>query len=185
MAGHVCPFWIGYFLINPLRKLFENPYKLLGRFIKEGMTILEPGCGMGYFTLPLARMTGAKGKVIAVDIQPKMLSSLNRRAKKAGLIERIDVRLAKEDNSELNDLFEKVDFVCAIHMIHEVKDQIDFFSSIWKVLKLNSKLFVIEPKGHVNIERFERSIEIAKDIGFQIDSSFSQMEKRRALLVKI
>ena len=185
MAGHVCPFWLGYFLINPLRKFYDDPYKLLGPFVEEGMTVLEPGCGMGYFTLPLARMVGEKGKVIAVDIQPKMLSSLKRRASKAGLIKIIDIRPAKEDNSELSDLISKVDFACAIHMVHEVGDQKAFFSKIRNVLKNNKKLLFVEPKGHVNIEKYKRSIETAKSVGFEIDASLILIEKRRSLLVKI
>ena len=74
MAKRVCPFWVGYLLINPLRKLFENPYKLFGKLIREGMIVIEPGSGMGYFTIPLAEMVGPSGKVIAIDIEPKMIA---------------------------------------------------------------------------------------------------------------
>lgn len=80
MTRLVCPPWVGYLLVNPVRKLLENPDKIMGRFVREGMVVLEPGCGMGYFTLPLARMVGQKGRVVAVDIEPKMLSMLARRA---------------------------------------------------------------------------------------------------------
>ena len=72
MAHGVCPFWVGYLLLSPLRKLFESPDRILGPFVTEGMMVLEPGCGMGYFTLPLARMVGAKGKVVALEIQDKI-----------------------------------------------------------------------------------------------------------------
>ncbi|MBC8457841.1 MAG: class I SAM-dependent methyltransferase, partial [Deltaproteobacteria bacterium] len=92
MAEHVCPYWVGYLLLNPLRKLLENPDKILGPFVQEGMTVLEPGCGMGYFTLPLARMVGPKGRIVAVEIQQKMLSALERRARKEGVLDRIDLR---------------------------------------------------------------------------------------------
>ena len=62
MADHVCPPWVGYFLLNPLRKLVESPSKLFNPFVREGMVVLEPGCAMGFFTLPLARMVGPAGK---------------------------------------------------------------------------------------------------------------------------
>ena len=97
MAERVCPPWMGYLLINPLRKLLEKPNKLLGQFVEEGMTVLEPGSGMGYFTLPLARMVGPEGRVVAVEIQPKMLAVLERRAHKAGLSQRIELRQANEE----------------------------------------------------------------------------------------
>jgi SAM-dependent methyltransferase len=119
MAKHVCPAWVGYLLLNPLRRLFENPDKIFGRFVRPGMYILEPGCGMGYFTLPLARMVGPTGRVIAVDVQPKMLSALSRRARKAGLAERIDIRSAAADRLGIADLAGAVDFAALIHMVHE------------------------------------------------------------------
>jgi len=87
VAKRVCPFWVGYMLINPLRNLFENPHKLFGDLVHEGMIVLEPGCGMGYFTLPLARMVGTSGRVIAIDIQPKMIAVLAKRALSAGLFD--------------------------------------------------------------------------------------------------
>ena len=71
MAHQICPTWVGYLLLSPLRKLLENPDKILRCFIREGMTVLEPGCDMGYFTLPVARMVGPRGKVVAVDLQAK------------------------------------------------------------------------------------------------------------------
>ena len=80
MAEHVCPVWVGYLLASPLRKIFQNPDKILSAYVKEGMKVLDIGCAMGFFSLPMARMVGSGGKVICVDIQPNMLSSLKKRA---------------------------------------------------------------------------------------------------------
>jgi len=184
MARRVCPIWIGYLLLNPLRKWLENPDKILGPFVREGMTILEPGCGMGYFTLPLARMVGPKGRVVAVEVQPKMLSALRRRAQKAGLMDRIDVRETGADGLGLDDLSDKVDFTAAIHMVHEVPDQTCFFSDVWKVLKPGGRLLVVEPKGHVSQDRFEQSLGLAAKVGFQPDSLTVKLGGRVALLTK-
>ena len=65
----VCPWWLGYWLVNPLRRFLEDPGSLYGELIREGMTVLEPGCGMGYFTLDLARRVGPSGRVVALDVQ--------------------------------------------------------------------------------------------------------------------
>jgi len=70
MAEHICPPWIGYLLINPLRKIFENPKKIFSPYVQKGMTVLEPGCGMGFFTLDLARMVGSNGRVLAIAAKP-------------------------------------------------------------------------------------------------------------------
>ncbi len=184
MQRTVCPSWMGYFLLNPLRKIFENPDKLLGRFVRDGMVILEPGCGMGYFTLPLARMTGPSGRIIATDIQEKMISALRKRAQKAGLLNRLDLRVIKPDNMELEDLYATVDLVIAIHVVHEVPDQNLFFREMVKVLKPGGKLFMVEPKGHVTRQNFERSVAVARESGLQADPLFNLLKERRVLMQK-
>jgi ubiquinone/menaquinone biosynthesis C-methylase UbiE len=186
MAGRVCPFWVGYFLINPLRKLFENPTKILGPFVQEGMIVLEPGCGMGYFTLPLAKMVGTKGRVVAVDIQAKMLSVLRRRAQRTGLLDRIDLRHIRDRDTGLGitDLSNKVDFAVALHVVHEVPSQISFLTEIWHALKHGRKLFVVEPKGHVSQDQFEESVAVAKKIGFVSEAPPRKVGGRVALLNK-
>ena len=54
------------------------------------MTVLEPGLGMGFFTLEIARLVSPSGRVVAVDVQRRMIEGLKRRARKTGLFDRID-----------------------------------------------------------------------------------------------
>jgi len=77
MSHTVCPWWLGYVLASPLRRLFLDPVKLLSPYVQAGMTVLEPGPGMGFFTLELARLVGPAGRVVAVDIQPKCSPASN------------------------------------------------------------------------------------------------------------
>ena len=184
MGKLVCPPWLGYVLLNPLRKLVENPDKILGRFVREGMIVLETGCGMGYFTLPLARMVGAKGRVVAVDIAPKMLSVLERRAQKAGLLDRIEIRQNGGGALGLEDLSGGVDFGVALHMVHEVPDQTSFFKDVWQVLKPGGRVLVIEPKGHVSQDEFHQTMDAAKKIGFGLEAPPGKAGSREALLIK-
>jgi len=186
MAGRVCPFWVGYLLINPLRKFFENPNTMLGSFVQEGMMVLEPGCGMGYFTLPLARMVGPKGRVVAVDIQAKMLSVLRRRAQRFGLLERIDLRQIRDRNRGLGitDLSSKVDFAVALHVVHEVPNHSSFFAEVYQALKHGRKLLFVEPKGHVSQDEFEESVAAAEKIGFVSEAPPKTVGGRVALLNK-
>jgi ubiquinone/menaquinone biosynthesis C-methylase UbiE len=184
MTGRVCPHWVGYLLINPLRKMFENPNKILGPFVREGMIVLEPGCGMGYFTLPLARMVGPTGRIIAVDIQPKMLSALKRRAQKAGLLDRIELRHIRDDGLGVKDLSGRVDFAVALHVVHEVPDQASFFTEVWHALKQGSKLLVVEPKGHVSLDKFAKSVAAAENVGFVSGALPEKMGDRVALLIR-
>ena len=69
MAEHICPWWVGYLLVCPIRRWFQAPDKILSPYITEGMTVLDIGPAMGFFTIPAARMVGYSGKVIAVDVQ--------------------------------------------------------------------------------------------------------------------
>ena len=74
-------------------------------FVQPGMTVFEPGPGMGFFTLEMARMAGRHGRIIAVDIQPKMLSALGRRVGRKGLSDRIEFRLADGTGMVETELF--------------------------------------------------------------------------------
>jgi len=60
------PWWAGYFLLNPFRKQRQNPHVILPPYVRENMTILEPGPGMGFFTPELAWLVGASGESSAL-----------------------------------------------------------------------------------------------------------------------
>jgi ubiquinone/menaquinone biosynthesis C-methylase UbiE len=158
----VCPWWLAYTFDNPLRKLFHDPVKMLGAHIQEGMTVMDLGCGMGYFTFGMALMVGPRGRVIAVDIQEKMLEVMKKRAIRRGLIERIKPHLASLDRINVN---EKVDFALAMWMAHEVPDQEHFFSEIKSALKPQGKFLMVEPRMHVKPGQFESSLRLAAQVG--------------------
>lgn len=166
MAPHVCPWWIGYLLASPIRRwLSDSPESILAPCIRPGMIVLEPGPGMGYFTLPMARIVGSAGRIIAIDIQPKMLAGLRRRARKAGLLDRIELRLAKPDRMGLDDLGDAADFALAFAVVHETPSPAAFFGEIAAALKPGALLLFAEPAGHVKPQAFESELEAAKAVG--------------------
>ncbi len=166
MSTHVCPWWLGYVLANPLRRLLENPDKLLGELITPGMTVLDIGCAMGFFTLPAASLVGSSGRVIAVDIQPKMISALQRRAKRRGLLDRIETRVCSDEGLGIDDLAGTVDLVLAIHMVHEVPDRDQLLSQLHRAIRSGGRMLVVEPKGHVSEQAFAETIAAAERAGF-------------------
>jgi len=166
MAHRVCPWWLGYLLVSPLRRLMMDPRKFLVPYIHEGMTVLEPGPGMGFFTLELAHLVGPSGRLIAVDIQPKMLSRLKRRASRAGVLERIDARLATPDSMGLSDLAGAADFTLAFAVVHEMPDAAEFFRQVAAASKPGSRLLFAEPAGHVSTWEFEAELDAAAKAGF-------------------
>ncbi|MCK4763435.1 MAG: methyltransferase domain-containing protein [Candidatus Aminicenantes bacterium] len=186
MAEHVCPLWVGYLLISPLRKLLQNPQKILAEYVKEGMTVLEVGPALGFFSLPMARMVGKKGKVVCVDLQEKMLRKLLKRAAKKGLAGPIETRACAADSLGIDDLSGQVDFVLAFAVVHEVPAKQKLLSQVARALKPGGKLLIAEPKNHVPVELFDEIKAIAlaqglEEIGSpQIGSSLTTLFIKRA-----
>jgi len=167
MARMVCPWWCGYFLLSPWRRLVVKPRAMLVHYVTPGMTVLEPGCGMGFFTLELARLVGPSGRVVAVDLQPRMLAGLERRSRRAGLDSRIEARRVAADSLGIADLAGQVDFGLAFYMVHEVPDAARFFAEMRAALKVGGKLLFVEPKHHVGEAAFSASLRLAEAAGFR------------------
>jgi ubiquinone/menaquinone biosynthesis C-methylase UbiE len=182
MAEHVCPIWVGYLLISPVRKLFQNPEKILGPYVNEGMKVLDIGSAMGFFSLPLAGMVGSGGKVICVDVQAKMIESLERRAKKAGLSDQIETRVCPADSLGVHDLQEQIDFAIASAVVHEVPEAARFFSEVYATLKPGGRLLVVEPQGRVSEGDFEANVSIAERAGFRMIDR-PQIRRSRVILL--
>lgn len=180
MGGHVCPWWLAYTFDNPARRLFHKPERILGPYLKEGMTALDAGCGLGYFSLGMARLVGERGRVISVDIQQKMLDGLMRRARRAGVANIIDARLCEPDNIGVE---EQVDFALAFWMVHETPDARNFFAQLRAVVKPGGALLVTEPVFHVGRAAFEMEIEKAESAGFTLKDRPGIAFSHAALLV--
>jgi ubiquinone/menaquinone biosynthesis C-methylase UbiE len=173
MADHICPWWMGYLLMCPIRNWLENPEKQLKPLLEEKMTVLDIGSGMGFYTFPAARLVGKAGRVIAVDPQEKMLNSLKKRAAKAGLADRVEARLCQMENINVT---EPIDVCLAINVAHEVPDARELFRQVAAVLKPTGKLLLIEPKHHVAVADFQETIDLAGKEGFRVvgDPNFNK-----------
>ncbi len=185
MAEHVCPVWAGYFLLSPLRKLFQNPKTILSPYVREGMTVLDYGCAMGYFSIPLARLAGEGGKVICVDIQEKMLRILEKRASKAGVAALIETRLCNLPSSCLHDLAGQIDFALAFAVVHEVPDPSGLFTALSEVVKQSGKVLIAEPTGRVSEKEFAATVTAAQQQGFRVMETPHIPRCRAVLLGKI
>lgn len=123
------------------------------------------GPGMGYFTIPLAKLVGSTGKVIAADLQQQMLDGIQHRAIKAGMQERIKLHLTKPDSIGIND---SIDFCLAFWMVHEVPDRNHFFNEISSKLKPGGLMLIAEPTMHVSQKDLSKTLEIAKGAGLSV-----------------
>jgi len=159
---HVCPSSLCFAFDNMFRRLIHNPDKILQPYIKQGDNILDVGPGMGYFTIPMARMAGEGARVIAADIQEKMLAAIKKRAQQAGVEKRVIGHLSSPDSLGIK---EQVNFVLAFWMVHEVPDRLRFFGELHSLLKDEGKFLMVEPKIHVSKARFAETLQIAQGAG--------------------
>jgi ubiquinone/menaquinone biosynthesis C-methylase UbiE len=126
------------------------------------MTVLDVGCGMGFFSIGLAKLVGDKGCVIAADVQPKMLEAMQKRSEKNGLSSII--RFHKSEPNSLG-VDTPVDFILAFWMVHEVPNPKLFFHQIRACLKSNGRILIVEPKLHVSSKRFQETADLAQESG--------------------
>lgn len=182
--SHVCPWWIGYFLLIPWRRFIHDSKLILSPYVREGMTVLEIGPGMGYFSLTLAQLVGPHGRVICVDVQEKMLEKLKKRAQKAGMLDRITAVRASEQSLLIQEFEGKVDFALAFAVAHEVPDQPKLFEEIHRAIQPGALLLLSEPKGHVTTEAFETTLAIAHGAGFKVESKVQIKQSHSVLLRK-
>ena len=178
------PWWLGYVFLNPLRRLWDSPRKVLAPIVRDGDTVLELGPAMGWFTLDLARMVGPRGRVVAAEVQRKMLDVLERRAARAGLSRIVEPRLTLPDDPCVNDLQESVDFVLLYHVIHEVDNAPRVLGRIAASVRPGGKVLLSEPQGHVSKELFAHEIRLAREAGLEVVERPRIFKSRSVLLAK-
>lgn len=162
--NRVCPVECANSLDNRLRRWLQNPRKLLAPYLTEGMTVLDIGCGPGFFTLDIADMVGASGRVIAADLQDGMLQKV--RAKILGTVWEPRIILHQCQPTGIG-LSMPVDFVFAFYMAHEVPDHPAFFTEVARLLASHGRLLIVEPMFHVSHRAFTEMMRIAGTAGLQ------------------
>ena len=166
----VFPWWKGYILknISRLRKKYQNPEIILKNYVKEGMMVADIGCGMGYFSLPMAEMVGDNGIVVAVDLQRQMLKEVQKMAKKQNKEELFCFINCSEDSLKLDEINGQLDFVLVFAVAHEVLDRRRMFKELVEAMKKGGKMLFAEPQGHVSEECFNESIDFANEWGLKV-----------------
>jgi ubiquinone/menaquinone biosynthesis C-methylase UbiE len=162
---YVCPAEFSGSLDNKFRWLFHNPVRILEDYIATGMTVIDLGCGPGYFTEALAKLVGESGRVIAADIQQKMLDKMAGKIRGAELEGRVEEHLCQPDRIGIS---KKVDFVLAFWMVHEVPDQQGMFEELKSLLNPEGRIWIIEPKIHVTKKSFTKMIIKLESAGLKI-----------------
>jgi ubiquinone/menaquinone biosynthesis C-methylase UbiE len=177
----VCPAALAGLFNNFFRKIVQNPQEILKPYIKNGMTVLDFGCGPGFFTIEIAKMLSNSGRIIAVDLQEEMLKIIRQKIEKTNLKNIILLHKCKEDIIGLN---EKVDFILLFWMFHEVPDQENTIKELMKLLRDNGKLLIAEPKIHVTEKRFKEMVRMIEKMKLVIEKGPKIFFSRSILLKK-
>ncbi len=180
-GSHTCPWWLLFTFDNPLRRFVHDPQKIVRQYVKQGDTVLDVGCGMGFFTLGLAELVGNNGRAIAADLQEQMLAGLRKRARKAELLERIQLCQSTPDDIGVN---EPLDFALAFWMVHEVRQPTFFMLQIHKLLVPGGKFLIVEPIIHVTDRAFGQTVSMAEDAGYRVVDQPKIRVSRAVLLEK-
>lgn len=126
------PEFLANLIDNPLRRRIQPPSEMPIRHgIEPGMTVLEVGPGNGRYTLETARRVGDLGKVIAVDIEPKMIERVTQRAQAEG-VTNLEARVANVYELPFQD--GTFDAACMITVISEIPDPERAMGEFYRVL---------------------------------------------------
>jgi len=176
---HVCPWWFAWTFDNPLRRMLHDPELLLGELVPPGGTAVDVGCGPGYFTVPLAGLVGPAGRVVAVDLQEEMLAGVRRRAERAGVAGRIQLRRCTPERLGVEG---PADLVLAFWMVHEVPDRARFLGELAGLLQPGGHLLLAEPVIHVPGREVEHTVALAQAAGLELAGRPRIAFSRSALL---
>ena len=138
VMGHRGATW----LERPEREQKERTDLLLSLLaLRPGDTVADIGAGTGYFSLPIARLVGPTGRVLAVDIQPEMLTIIEERAR-AGKIANIVPILATEADPMLPD--NTVDLVLMVDAYHEFSFPREVMTRVVDALSEDGRIVLVE-----------------------------------------
>lgn len=169
-------------LDNKIRKFFQNPEKILNPYIQEGVTVLDVGCGPGFFSIDMAKMVGKSGKVVAVDLQEGMLQIIRSKIEGTELESRIKLHKCTENKIGLSV---QVDFILLFYTVHEVPDKSTFFRELFSALKPDRQVLIVEPPFHVSEFTFQKTLQIAKEVGFVISKGSKMLFQKTEMLTRV
>jgi ubiquinone/menaquinone biosynthesis C-methylase UbiE len=129
------------FVHETLYNVFRDPYKVLrAAGLESGQSVLEVGCGPGFFTIPAARIVGEKGSVHALDISPLAVQRVQQKIEIEG-VTNVETILADAAQTGLPD--QSFDLIFVFGLAHPIGDLGNILTELHRLLK---------PAGTLSVE---------------------------------
>jgi len=175
VIGRINPFpvpaFMGKYLDSDYRRKIQDPHKIVKRSgIKNGMRVLEVGCGSGAFTNYAAWAVGDEGNVYAFDIQEKMLEQLRMKLMRFENRNISNVTLIRGDITQTSFKDNSFDLVYMVAVLQEIKNKKKALKEIKRVLKPGGILAVTEFLPDPDYPLKSTTIKLCESAGFILDN---------------
>ena len=163
-----CPASLDWLVDNPIRRWEMRP--ILDRVgIRPGERVLELGPGPGMFTVEAAQRVGSEGRLVAVDIQPKMIAQVEKRVREAGLTN-VETHVADAYHLPLEN--ESVDRAFLVTVLPEIPDQARALAELRRVIKPGGLLSITEEFADPDYPFAFETVRRVEAAGFKLDQRF-------------
>jgi len=166
-----CPASLAWLVNNPIRRRYTRP--VLDRVgIRPGERVLELGPGPGAFTVEAARRAGTEGRLIAVDIQPRMIAQVEKRIQQAGLTN-VETHVADAYHLPLED--GSVDRAFLVTVLPEIPNQARALAELRRVLRPGGLLSITEDFLDPDYPLVSETVRRVVEAGFRLERRFGNI----------
>ncbi|HEX4822876.1 MAG TPA: methyltransferase domain-containing protein [Candidatus Polarisedimenticolaceae bacterium] len=135
--------WVSVF-DDPSRDAWQKPDAILDALhVRAGMTVADLGAGTGYFSVRLAKAVGESGRVLAIDVEPKLVDYLKERAARESLPQ-ITAVLAAPSDPKLPP--SGVSLVMIVDTWHHIDDRLTYLKTLAKGIAPGGRVAVVDFK---------------------------------------
>jgi len=160
-----CPASFSWIVNNPIRRWYMRPVlDCVG--IRPGEKVLELGPGPGAFTIEAARRTEPGGRLLAVDIQPKMIAALEHKVR-ASKLTNVETHVADAFHVPVDN--GSIDRALLVTVLSEIPDRKRALEELRRVLKPGGVLSITEEFLDPDYPLARTTIRWAEEAGFDLE----------------
>lgn len=180
-------FFCRWILQNPVRRwLTDRKGKVNRAGITEGSKVLEPGCGVGFFTEVISKACGKTGKVYCQDVQEKMISEVKKKINSSTISGNVETYLCPSWKISLPDSSIDVAFcVFVMEEIHEEGKTVETAKELSRLVRPGGTLYFEEHTFGGTKVPVEETLTALQQSGFALQDRWQTLWVYGAMLIKI